>query len=166
MPNYRRIWTPGGTYFFTVNLADRKGTDLLTRHIQALRHAVWSARRSHPFIIHAWVVLPDHLHCIIELPPNDSNYAIRWRIIKTRFSMALPVGEKRSLSRRRRGERGIWQRRYWARVIVDDADMNTHMDYVHVNPVKHGLVERVVDWPYSTFHHWVDKGVYPESWVG
>ena len=166
MPNYRRIWTPGGTYFFTVNLADRKGADLLTRHIQALRYAVWSARKSHPFIIHAWVVLPDHLHCIIELPPNDSNYAIRWRIIKTCFSAALPVDEKRSPSRRRRGERGIWQRRYWARVIVDDADMNTHMDYVHVNPVKHGLVERVVDWPYSTFHHWVDKGVYPEFWVG
>ncbi|HEY0661198.1 MAG TPA: transposase, partial [Lysobacter sp.] len=113
-----------------------------------------------------WVVLPDHLHCIIELPPDDADFAMRWRLIKMGFSKALPRIERRSSVRQRRGERGIWQRRYWEHVIRDDADFHAHMDYVHINPVKHGLVVRVVDWPYSTFHRLVVEGVYPVDWAG
>ncbi|MEJ2646433.1 MAG: transposase [Gammaproteobacteria bacterium] len=136
MPDYRRNWHPGGTYFFTVATLKRSGNDLLTRHIDVLRAVVRSVRQRHPFRIHGWVVLPDHLHCVI------------------------------SAVRRRRGERGVWQRRYWEHLIRDEADFAAHMDYVHINPVKHGLVERVIDWPYSTFHALVEKGIYPPDWAG
>jgi len=165
MPNYRRAWQPGGTYFFTVALLQRQGNDLLTRHVDALRECVRLVRERHPFHIHGWVVLPDHLHCVIELPPGDSDFATRWRLIKMGFSKALPRSEDRSPARVRRGERGIWQRRYWEHLIRDDADFRAHMDYVHINPVKHGLVERVTDWPYSTFHSLIASGVYPVDWA-
>ena len=166
MPDYRRAWHPGGTYFFTVNLLRRNGNDLLTRHIVALRSSVSTVRRNHPFRIHAWVVLPDHLHCIIELPAGDVDYATRWRLIKMGFSKAMPITERRSAVRQRRGERGIWQRRYWEHLIRGEADFRAHMDYVHINPLKHGLVTRVQDWPYSTFHRLVDQGIYPLDWAG
>ena len=164
MPNYRRAWQPGGTYFFTVALLQRHGNDLLTRHVELLRECVRAVRERHPFHIHAWVVLPDHLHCVIELPPDDADFATRWRLIKMGFSKALPRGEDRSPARVRRGERGIWQRRFWEHLIRDEADFRAHLDYVHINPVKHGLVERVDDWPYSTFHGLVAKGVYARDW--
>ena len=166
MPDYRRAWLPGGTYFFTVNLLQRQGNDLLTRHADLLREVVRTVRKRHPFHIHGWVVLPDHLHCVIELPPGDADFATRWRLIKMGFSKAMPQGEELSDTRVRRGERGIWQRRYWEHLIRDDADFRAHMDYVHINPLKHRLVERVVDWPYSTFHRLVDAGVYPVDWAG
>ena len=166
MPDYRRAWHPGGTYFFTVNLLERNGNDLLTRHIDLLRATVRDVRRAHPFTIHGWVVLPDHLHCVIELPPGDANFPMRWRLIKSNFSKALPPTEWRSQVRVKRGERGIWQRRYWEHLIRDEADFRAHMDYVHINPLKHGLVKRVADWPYSTFHHLVQNGIYPLSWAG
>ncbi|MGH8354542.1 MAG: REP-associated tyrosine transposase [Pseudomonas sp.] len=165
MPNYRRAWWPGGTYFFTVNLLQRGGNDLLVRHIDALREAVRVVRRVHPFLIHTWVVLPDHLHCVIELPPTDANFALRWRLIKLVFTKNLPPTERVSWSRRKRNERGIWQRRFWEHLIRDDADYRAHMDYVHINPLKHGLVERVADWPYSTFHRSVERGLYPRDWA-
>ena len=166
MSNYRRAWDAGGTYFFTVNLMRRGGNDLLVRHIDSLRSAVALVRQRHPFVIHAWVVLPEHMHCVIELPAGDAGFASRWRLIKSAFSKDLPVGEWRSPVRVRRGERGIWQRRYWEHLIRDEADFNAHVDYVHINPVKHGLVGRVVDWPYSTFHRLVAQGVYPSGWAG
>jgi len=166
MPDYRRAWHPGGTYFFTVNLLQRQENDLLTRHIDLLRQTVRSVRERHPFYIHGWVVLPDHLHCVIELPLGDADFATRWRLIKIGFSKAMPREEKRSAVRIRQGERGIWQRRYWEHLIRDDADFLAHMDYVHINPVKHGLVQRVADWPYSTFHKLVAKGIYPSDWAG
>ena len=166
MPDYRRAWHPGGTYFFTVNLLQRHGNDLLTRHVDLLRDTVRSVRRRHPFTIHGWVVLPDHLHCVIELPQNDADFATRWRLIKMDFSKALPRTERLSEVRARRGERGIWQRRYWEHLIRDEADFRAHMDYVHINPMKHGLVKRVADWPHSTFHHLVEQGVYPKDWAG
>jgi len=166
MPDYRRAWHPGGTYFFTVNLLQRRGNDLLTRHIELLRTVVKSVRQRHPFRIHGWVVLPEHLHCVIELPPDDANYATRWRLIKMGFSKALPRTERLSAVRVRRGERGIWQRRYWEHLIRDERDYRAHMDYVHINPVKHGLVGCVADWPYSTFRHMVEAGVYPVNWAG
>jgi putative transposase len=166
MPDYRRAWYPGGTYFFTVNLLQRRGNDLLTRHIGQLRDAVRSVQLRHPFHIHGWVVLPDHLHCVIELPSNYADFAVRWRLIKMGFSKTMPKVERLSRTRKIRGERGIWQRRYWEHLIRDDADMQAHMDYVHFNPVKHGLVSRVADWPYSTFHRLVERGVYPHDWGG
>ena len=144
MPDYRRAWHPGGTYFFTVNLLQRHGNDLLTRHVDLLRDTVRSVRRRHPFTIHGWVVLPDHLHCVIELPQNDIDFATRWRLIKMGFSKALPRTERISEVRVRRGERGIWQRRYRERLIRDEADFRVRMDYVHINPVKHGLVKRAI----------------------
>jgi putative transposase len=166
MPDYRRAWHPGGTYFFTVNLLERHANGLLTRHVAVLREAVRTVRTRHPFAIHGWVVLPDHLHCVIELPAGDADFATRWRLIKGGFSKALARTERLSKVRDARGERGIWQRRYWEHLIRDEADYRAHMDYVHINPVKHGLVERVVDWPYSTFHRLVKRGVYPSDWAG
>ena len=166
MPDYRRACSPGGTYFFTVNLLQRSGNDLLVRHIDHLREAVRSVRRAHPFTIHAWVVLPDHMHCVIELPVGDADFALRWRLIKIHFSRSIPGQEWRSATRLRRAERGIWQRRFWEHLIRDDQDFAAHMDYVHVNPLKHGLVERVADWPYSTFHRLVEQGVYAANWAG
>ena len=92
--------------------------------------------KAHPFVIHGWVVLPDHLHCVIELPQGDADFATRWRLIKTGFSKGLPQTERRSAVRMRRGERGIWQRRYWEHLIRDERDFNAHRDYVPINPVK------------------------------
>jgi len=149
-----------------VNLLQRQGNDLLTRHIETLRDSVRRVRKLYPFHIHGWVVLPEHLHCVMELPPQDADFATRWRLIKMAFSKAIPYTERLSAVRARRGERGIWQRRYWEHLIRDEADYRAHMDYVHINPVKHGLVERVADWPYSTFHRLVADGVYPPDWAG
>ena len=132
MPDYRRAWHPGGTYFFTVNLLQRHDNDLLTRHIETLRTVVKSVRLRHLFWIHGWVVMPEHLHCVIELPPNDADFATRWRLIKMEFSKALPRTERISAVRTRRGERGIWQRRYWEHLIRDERDYRAHMDYYHV----------------------------------
>lgn len=166
MPNYRRAWHPGGTYFFTVNLLQRSGNDLLVRHIDLLHESVRAVRITHPFIIHAWVVLPDHLHWVIELPSGEADFAVRWRLIKIRFSKSIPETEWRSTARVRRGDRGIWQRRYWEHLIRDDRDFAAHMDYVHINPLKHGLVREVIDWPYSTFHLLTGQGVYSADWAG
>lgn len=111
----------GGSIFFTVNLLERRGNDLLTRHIGQLREAVRLARRSRPLTIDAWVVLPDHLHCVWTLPPGDDDFSTRWRVIKTIFARSLPNGERRFDARLRHRERGIWQRRFWEHTIRDDA---------------------------------------------
>ena len=166
MPDYRRVRVPGGTSFFTVNLLERRGNDLLTREISNLRAAVRHVQSRHPFHIDAWVVLPDHLHCVLTLPTHDADFSTRWRLMKMAFAKALPPTERRSKARQRAGERGIWQRRFWQHVIRDDADYARHIDYVYVNPVKHGLVARVRDWPYSTFHRDVRRGLYVFDWYG
>ncbi len=166
MPNYRRAWMPGGTYFFTVNLLQRRNNDLLIRNIEGLRTVVRTVRAKHPFTTHGWVVLPDHMHCLLSLPEGDADFALRWRLIKSGFSKTIAHTERLSPSRHKRGERGLWQRRYWEHRIRDDADFAAHMDYIHINPVKHGLVSRVDDWPYSTFHRLVEDGVYPAGWAG
>lgn len=162
--DYRRVRINGGTYFFTVTLLERRGNDLLTRHIEELRQAVRQVKKQYPFKIHAWVVLPDHLHCLLELPAGDSDYALRWRLIKTLFSRSIPRCEFRTETRLRRRERGIWQRRIWEHCVRDQRDFDQHFNYIHYNPVKHGCVSRVADWPYSTFHHFVTRGVYDEHW--
>jgi len=166
MSNYRRVWRPGGTYFFTVNALERRGNDVLVRHVDVLRAVVRDVRLRHPFIIHGWVVLPEHLHCVIELPPDDADFALRWRLIKAGFSRRLPGTERRSLSRVQRRERGVWQRRFWEHFIRDERDFRHHIDYLHFNPVKHGWVNCVADWPHSTFHRDVARGLYPADWAG
>ena len=166
MPDYRRARHPGGTYFFTLTLLRRRNNDLLIRHIEELREAVRIVRRAHPFNIHGWVVLPDHLHCVVQLPEGDTDFTLRLRLIKTSFSKSLLRTEWLSAVRRRRGERGLWQRRFWEHLIKDEADYRAHMDYVHINPFKHGLVKQVSDWPYSTFHRLVAEGIYPIDWAG
>jgi putative transposase len=165
MPDYRRYRVPGGTYFFTVNLLERR-LDTLVWHMDALREAVRATKRERPFHIDAWVVLPDHMHTVWTLPPGDDDFSNRWKAIKIRFVQAVPRTERRSGTRISRGERGVWQRRFWEHVIRDDADYQHHVDYIHVNPLKHGYVKRVADWPYSTFHRYVAKGIYPIDWCG
>ncbi|WP_284943887.1 REP-associated tyrosine transposase [Acidisoma cladoniae] len=154
MSNY--IWNrvPGGTFFFTVNLFDRRSA-LLVERIGALRAAVREVRARTPFHIDAWVVLPDHMHCVWTLPEGDVDFPDRWRAIKTSFSKSASVAEPRSAIMRRRGERGIWQRRYWERTIRSESDYAAHIHYTHFNPVKHGLVERAEDWPFSSFRQWL-----------
>jgi putative transposase len=165
MPEYRRNRIPGATYFFTVNLLDRR-SDLLVTHIDALRCAVRRVRRRVPFHIDAWVVLPDHMHCLWTLPEGDSDFPRRWWAIKVGFSKSLPDIEDQSGGQLRAGERGIWQRRYWEHTIRDDRDYAAHMDYTHFNPVKHGLAETVADWPFSSFRRCVAAGLYPADWLG
>ena len=165
MTEYRRNFVRGGSFFFTVNLLDRRSR-LLTENIGALRTAFRKTKADHPFSIEAIVVLPDHLHAIWSLPEGDSDFATRWRLIKSRFSHALPPGERTSASRRSKGERGIWQRRYWEHTLRDEDDFARHADYIHFNPVKHGHVARAVDWPHSSFHRMTRLGAYPADWGG
>jgi len=166
MTEYRRAHVPGSSWFFTVNLAQRKGNRLLVERIDVLREAFETVLARHPFHMDAVVVLPDHLHCILTLPPGDADFSTRWNLIKGGFSRALEKGERISSSREKRGERGIWQRRFWEHLIRDQEDFNRHADYIHWNPVKHGWVRRVADWPHSSFHGYVRRGVYPVDWGG
>ena len=163
MPNYRRSWVPGGTFFFTVRVRAQLS---LIDYIDNLRSALAETRLVRPFELQAMVVLPDHLHCIWRLPGADSDNAIRWRQMKAAFCRGVPALESRNTSRHRRGERGIWQRRFWERVLRDENDRRAHLDYIHFNPVKHGYVMRVVDWPYSSFHRYVERGLLSADWGG
>ena len=164
MPEYRRHRVPGATYFFTVNLADRKSR-LLIEQIPVLRKVVGRVRFLMPFYIDAWVVLPEHMHCLWTLPEDDSNFPKRWQAIKTAFSRSIPPAEALSTSRQARGERGIWQRRYWEHTVRDERDYASHMDYIHFNPVKHGLAESAAEWEFSSFHKCVKQGLYPADWA-
>ena len=165
MTNYRRNRLHGGCYFFTVNLADRRSR-LLTEHIEVLRAAFRDVRQRHPFFIDAIVVLPEHLHAIWTLPHDDNDFSVRWRLIKATFARSLPPNEAVTMSRTLKGERGIWQRRFWEHTLRDDRDFENHVDYIHFNPVKHGHVRRVGDWPYSSFKSMVRQGIYPDDWAG
>ena len=141
MPDYRRNRIAGGTCFFTGNLLERHGSTLVT-HIDVLREAVRKVRAKRPFHIDAWVVLPDHMHALLTLPPGDEDYSGRWKAIKIAFVKAMPKTEYLSAVRAANGERGVWQRRFWEHTIGDERDYAAHVDYVHINPVKHGLVNR------------------------
>ena len=165
MRHYIRARRQGATYFFTVNLQQRDGNRMLVERIIDLRAAFEKVRRVHPFKIDAIVVLPEHLHTIWTLPVDDADFSMRWALVKARFSRAIVAGEFVSNSRARRRERGIWQRRFYEHMIRDDRDFHAHIDYIHWNPVKHGYVERVVDWPYSSFHLYVRNGWLPGDWA-
>ena len=165
MSKYRRNLQPGGTYFFTVNLHDR-ASRILVEYIDELRRAVITVRARRPFVIDSWVVPPDHLHCIWTMPEGDSDYPGRWKAIKVRFSKSVALAQPIARLDEARSERRIWQNRYWEHTIRDAQDFAAHMDYVHFNPVKHGHAERVVDWPFSTFHRLVREGMYQRDWGG
>ena len=164
MVRYRRNFVAGGTFFFTITLVDRTSR-ALTDHVAMLRAAVRERRASHPFAIDAVVVLPDHLHMIMTLPEADADYSNRLSLIKRRFTDSV-VKSGIPVARRGNGEFSIWQRRFWEHTIRDELDFERHVDYVHFNPVKHELVERVCEWPYSSFHRYVRHGLLPRDWGG
>jgi len=164
MVRYRRNRVQGGTYFFTVTLMDRRSTALFD-HIGTLRAAFRAARRERPYLIDAIVILPDHLHAIFTLPPGDADFSGRWRRIKGHFSTHL-IAAGAADKRRSNGDFALWQRRFWEHTIRNDDDFARHVDYIHFNPVKHGHVSRVRDWPYSSFHLYVRRGILPEDWAG
>lgn len=161
---YRRNRVVGGTYFFTVTLKNRMST-LLVERIDQLREAFRAAKCVRPFHAEAMVVLPDHLHAIWTLPPGDDDYSGRWRAIKARFTRSL-VESGIDIRCNPKGEYDLWQRRFWEHTVRDGADLTRHIEYIHFNPVKHGWVTRVRDWPHSTFHRYVRAGVYPLDWAG
>jgi putative transposase len=164
MVRYRRNFVPGGTFFFTVTLADRESRALV-EHIAALRAAFRVTRRERPYTIDAIVVLPDHLHVIFTLPDGDADFPARWRRIKSLFTRQIMRADA-AVSRNCRGEYSLWQRRFWEHTVRDEQDFARHADYIHYNPVKHGLVSRVRDWPFSSFHAYVRRGWLSEDWGG
>lgn len=163
MVQYRRSQVAGGTFFFTVNLHDRRRA-FLVEHIHALRGIVREVRTQLPFIIDAMVVLPDHWHAVWTLPPNDAAYARRIRLIKARFTRHL-LGAGENIAKDDRGEYRLWQKRYWEHTIRDERDFEAHVNYIHINPVKHGQVARAIDWPHSTMRRYVDQGLLPADWA-
>ena len=163
MPDYRRFRMPGGTYFFTLNLLNRR-LSLLTNHHELLRESFALVHEKHPFHLDAIVVLPEHLHTLMTLPPGDDDFSTRLRMIKSNLSRHLPADESRSSSRRQQNERGIWQRRFWEHAIRDEIDYQRHFDYIHFNPVKHGHARRPVDWPYSSIHKYIRAGLLTADW--
>ena len=165
MSRYRRIAPPGASHFFTLCLA-RRGQTLLTDDVACLRQAYTGTLRQYPVRTDAIVILPDHLHAVWTLPPGDADFPTRWRLIKAAFSKGHDVSESTSQSKRDRGEKGIWQRRYWHHLIRNDADLAAHIAYCWGNPVKHGLVEWAVDWPYSSLHRDIRLGTVSSDWSG
>jgi putative transposase len=165
MSRYRRANVEGGVFFFTVALADRS-SDLLVRRADRLREVYSSVHRSRPFETIAICILPDHIHAIWRLPEGDADFPLRWSLIKSGFSHGLSSAHNRSASKIARREKGLWQRRYWEHMIRDEADLGRHIDYIHFNPVKHGLVPRARDWPHSSFHRFVERGDLPLDWGG
>ncbi len=151
MTNYRRFRRRGGTYFFTVNLQDRRGT-LLVDHIHLLRSAYGTVQRAHPFKTEAIVILPDHLHAVWTLPCADADFSTRWKKIKREFTVALGLSMPRSRSQVAKGEAGVWQRRFWEHCVRNDGELQGFKQYIWSNPVKHGLVNACADWPYSSYH--------------
>ncbi len=162
---YRRTDIAGGTYFFTVNLAERKRT-LLIDHVNVLRKVLKQVKQKHPFSIDAIIVLPDHLHMLWTLPKDDCDYPTRLMLIKAGFSRQIEKGELINASRYSKGERGIWQRRYWEHLIRDEQDYMNHVNYIHYNPVKHGYVEQASAWKYSSIHRYIEAGALEQDWGG
>ena len=169
MPRYRRQFA-GPTFFFTL-VAYRRRTIFCTPVLRtALRDAIETVRVTRPFVIDAWVLMPDHMHCIWTLPEGDEDYSTRWAEIKRHVVSVCRdrLHDPRLLTRaaRQRNESTIWQRRFWEHQIRDEFDMEKHVDYIHFNPVKHGQVRGVGEWPHSTFHRYVREGIYSKDWAG
>jgi len=159
MTSYRRLYIPGATYFFTVAAYSRLNQDL-TLHADLLKACIRTEQHAAPFSVLAAVLLPDHLHMIWRLPDHDADYSTRWRRIKARFSRSIPRQSRHlGSSARRKGERGVWQRRFWEHVVRDEEELSSCIRYVHMNPVKHGYVQKPEAWPHSTFHAWTRRQI-------
>ena len=170
MPNYRRNYVPGGTYFFTCVAYRRR--PILTTDFgrRCLREAIRKVQADHPFTIVAINLLPDHWHTVWTLPANDARYPLRWMRIKEEFTEAWLRGGGRelpqSLSRTEHRQRGVWHKRYWEHTIADEEDLKRCVDYIHWNPRKHNLVQRIQDWKWSSFHRFVLAGENELDWGG
>ena len=168
MSQYRRLFVPGGTYFFTQVTHQRYPWLCQKLARQTLRQAIKRVQTKYPFTIDAFVLLPDHFHCLWTLPPGDRDFTTRMRLIKTfvtkRCSTQLNLPTSISNSRSKRKESNLWQRRFWEHLIRDESDFNRHCDYIHYNPVKHGLCSSAKDWQYSSFHRFVAAEIYPLDW--
>ncbi len=169
MPDYRRDRTQGGTWFFTVVTYQRRKFLCDTHVRNALRTAIKRVQVNYPFTINAWVLMPDHFHCVWTLPPGDSNYSLRIGLLKRAVTIKckslIPVQDTRSKSRCTHREANVWQRRFWEHHIKDENDLRKHLDYIHYNPVKHGHCQDPSDWPYSTIHKFIANGTYPVGWA-
>jgi putative transposase len=170
MSQYRRLYIPGGVYFFTVVTFARKPI-FADRAACELLHRIWiKTRRRPPSITEAFCLLPDHLHCIWRLPEGDSDFSIRWSEIKRLFTKGyvetIGYGGYRNASRRKKREAAVWQRRIWELALRDQEDVSRHMAYIHFNPVKHGLVHCTEDWPWSSFHRFTGLGLIEPDWSG
>ena len=168
MSNYRRIIMPGATYFFTQVTYKRIPWLCTDIGRETLRKGLQRTQKLYPFSIDAIALLPDHFHCIWTLPEGDSNYPIRWRYFKSFVTRScghkLQISTEISLSREKRQEKNLWQRRYWEHLIRNEKDFSNHCDYIHYNSVKHGLCQSPQNWQFSSFHRFVAKGIYPQDW--
>jgi putative transposase len=166
MPNYRRTRIAGGTYFFTVVTFRRFPLLASSSAISVMQSSLEAVKTRHPFTVEAMVIMPDHLHCIWTLPEGDHDFSTRWRLVKAGFSRARygsPV-ERIPSSLLRKREKGVWQQKFWEHCIRDDMDFNAHCDYIHYNPVKHGLAQSPGEWQHGTFRLFVQAGFYPQDW--
>ena len=169
MPNYRRQFEPGGTFFFTVVTAQRRNLFVDDTARAYMRNAISTVRARQPFDILAIVLLPNHIHCIWTLPEDDANFSARWSCIKRLFTKQWIADHRDQVAvsptRREHRECGVWQKRFWEHRIRDEEDMIRHVNYIHYNPVKHGLVQCAHAWAHSSFHRWVKEGYYREDWL-
>ena len=168
MPNYKRKFRSGGTYFFTLATYNRQKIFSSDNARSCLHTAIVETQKTHPFEMQAIVLLPEHLHCIWKLADGDDNFSVRWGKIKRLFTISWAPSENKdgtvSPSRTKRGERCVWQRRFWEHLIRDQQDYANHMDYIHYNPVKHKYAKCPHKWKYSSFHRWVKEGIYRPDW--
>ena len=169
MPNYRRLFAPGATYFFTVVTHNRRRILCGETARRCLRNAIREVQASHPFDLLAVALMPDHIHCIWRMPEDDSDFSTRWSCIKRKFTRSwLEAGGQEvaiSKARSKHRERGVWQKRFWEHMIRGQADLFNHVNYIHYNPVKHGLAKCPHEWPYSSFARWVREGYYSTDWL-
>jgi putative transposase len=163
---YRRSRAKGATFFFTVVTHNRRRILCLEPNVALIKEAFRGIIEKHPFTVDAFVLLPDHLHCIWTLPEEDNDFSMRWRQIKAYFTKACcdKFKEKQTAIQQERGEQTVWQRRYWEHQIRDDDDFIKHVEYIHYNPVKHGLVKAPIAWRHSTFRRYVKQGIYHRDW--
>lgn len=163
---YRRAFVPGGSFFFTVVTEQRRPILATDEAVTTLRAAFRHVQYHHPFTINAMVVLPDHLHCIWTLPPGDNDFPSRWRLIKTWFTKHCDPSLRGITNQARinKNQQAIWQHRYWEHLLRDETDFARHVEYIHFNPVKHGYSKNPIEWPYSSFHRYVENGIYLKDW--
>ncbi|MDR3561969.1 MAG: transposase [Negativicutes bacterium] len=166
--NYRRAFIPGGTFFFTLVTYQRRPIFSDPVAVDLLRNAFRYTIQQMPFMVVASVILPDHMHFIWTLPPESCDFSTRWRLIKSHFTRHWCRKEtvSENASRAQKGEKDVWQRRFWEHLIRDETDLTRHVEYIHYNPVKHRLVNSPVDWKYSSFMSFVQDGIYPADWGG